>query len=754
MPTVPVLTENRQTLGALTPARLEAPDIGTGGRAIAAAGRRAGGALADAAETENEIDTIYAEGRAKQLDNEYQQFERDLLFGEDGYYLKQNADALNARGGVEQAIRTHQGELLSRTQDPLERQMLQTVFERRANEAFDGLARYAQGQARAYATEQSSARIGNAQENYVRFVDSDPERAAAERATILSEVASLADLNGWNDAEIIRSKREEALSGMHGAVINAQMLGDPTKAAAYLEQHRDEIDPVTAQRLDAQLQPLLVDHDARGFADLAEHFEAPLTAPVTEQTPGEVPGTPREVPNADAVWGRMIHTESRGRQLDSRGRTVTSPAGAIGIAQVMPETAREMARELGLPWDENRYRTDAAYNERLGRGYFAKMLRTFNGDVRKAVAAYNAGPGNGRDGRGVRGAMARGGANWEAHLPRETRNYLQSVLGEGGGGVAAVAGGQSQEVQAATRLAGQLEWVEQFIPERLAGKPPRYIEMVIDRTKAEIRQRHEETMIGVLAQEAAQREGAYEQVFALGTGFTSITQIPGHQALPVDLRMQLDQWATANRRAQLETSKPQTDHGFYTELSDLFARDPRGFLAVSPAEARRRLDDEDYERYVGWRRDAMKPGGNRAERMTMNEILTASSTLLAAAGLSTSNLRGHAAQVANEKRGQFARRMIQWSEGVHRSTGQWPDQDAIRRNADRLLIEGSWQTEGGMLGGGHHTGFAFEAPTDGVRQGFHAEVPADIRARIVRAMPNATERQIRQAYIDGRGIDW
>lgn len=87
------------------------------------------------------------------------------------------------------------------------------------------------------------------------------------------------------------------------------------------------------------------------------------------------------------------------------------------MMQVMPATARDPG--FGIrPWDG---RSDADRN-RVGIEYHRAMLKRYGGDAAKMAAAYNAGPG------AVDNAIKRGGANWLAYLPAETRNYVPKVL--------------------------------------------------------------------------------------------------------------------------------------------------------------------------------------------------------------------------------------------------------------------------------------------------------------------------------------
>ena len=138
------------------------------------------------------------------------------------------------------------------------------------------------------------------------------------------------------------------------------------------------------------------------------------------------PDAPKQEATADGLFDSLITQESRGKQLNPNGTPLTSKAGAIGIAQVMPGTAKEAAELAGLPYDDIRYRNDADYNKALGKAYFAKQLADFQ-DPAKALAAYNAGPGA-VSAAVAKAAKAGNPEGWLNHLPAETRAYVPAIL--------------------------------------------------------------------------------------------------------------------------------------------------------------------------------------------------------------------------------------------------------------------------------------------------------------------------------------
>ncbi len=135
------------------------------------------------------------------------------------------------------------------------------------------------------------------------------------------------------------------------------------------------------------------------------------------ETQSAAPALDADLPPANPTLSNLIQEAAQKYQVDPKlvsavaevesggNQSATSPAGAIGVMQLMPGTAEG----LGVnPYDERQ-------NIEGGAKYLREMLDTFGGDVRKAVAAYNAGPQAVKDYGGV-------------PPYRETQNYVNKVL--------------------------------------------------------------------------------------------------------------------------------------------------------------------------------------------------------------------------------------------------------------------------------------------------------------------------------------
>ena len=119
------------------------------------------------------------------------------------------------------------------------------------------------------------------------------------------------------------------------------------------------------------------------------------------------------------------------RQESSFDQSAISWAGARGMMQLMPGTARDEARKLGVGYDGSRLH-DPEYNVMLGSSYFQRMLNRWDGSVPLAVASYNAGPGNVAKWIAAYGDPRTGRVDmvgWIEAIPfTETRGYVQRVI--------------------------------------------------------------------------------------------------------------------------------------------------------------------------------------------------------------------------------------------------------------------------------------------------------------------------------------
>ena len=147
------------------------------------------------------------------------------------------------------------------------------------------------------------------------------------------------------------------------------------------------------------------------------------------------------------VYG-LIRQESR-FIMDAR-----SGVGASGLMQVMPATARETARRLGMTGFTGDQINDRDTNIAIGTGYLKMVLDDVGGSMAMAAAAYNAGPGRPRTWRGQSGSPTVDAAIWAESIPfSETRDYVKKVLSNTTN-YAAILTGQPQSLRARMGMVG------------------------------------------------------------------------------------------------------------------------------------------------------------------------------------------------------------------------------------------------------------------------------------------------------------
>ena len=125
----------------------------------------------------------------------------------------------------------------------------------------------------------------------------------------------------------------------------------------------------------------------------------------------------------------LIHAIAR--QESQFDKTAVSHAGARGLMQLMPATAREQSGKIGISYDPSALTSDPNLSIMLGSSYFQRIFGIY-GSYPLAIAAYNAGGGNVNKWLRANGDPRTGGTDmvdWIEAIPyQETRNYVQRVL--------------------------------------------------------------------------------------------------------------------------------------------------------------------------------------------------------------------------------------------------------------------------------------------------------------------------------------
>lgn len=120
------------------------------------------------------------------------------------------------------------------------------------------------------------------------------------------------------------------------------------------------------------------------------------------------------------------------RQESAFSTTAVSSAGARGLMQLMPSTAKQVAKKIGLKYEEKKLTSDPGYNVRLGSAYLQDLINRFRGSYVLAIAAYNAGPSRSVDWIRQFGDPREAEVDvidWIESIPfSETRNYVQRVI--------------------------------------------------------------------------------------------------------------------------------------------------------------------------------------------------------------------------------------------------------------------------------------------------------------------------------------
>lgn len=373
------------------------------------------------------------QNRARALDLEQkarQELNSFLYDPQQGILTKKGADALGSQALMSTKIDEVRQKYMGMNDPQDVKDMLGSAFSQ-FETSYGGIAeRHAFGQLQNYEQNALDALISNSQEDIaLNFLDEDKFNENLEEQFKAIEVKYAGQAPG-----VITAAKREAKSTSRAAQITSMINTD-----------RPFNIIMAKKEFEAARQRGDLTFDATMKLERALNSAVPKAAATLEMDRLRSASTLEGTDGAQ-VFEAMIQQESGGRQLDN-GAPLTSSKGAIGIAQVMPATAREIAQEMGVEFDEFKYATDADYNKMLGKAYFDKQLAEF-GSPTLAAMAYNAGPGAVKDfmngtnktGKNPKGLKIGDPMKDEVTLDqfvaqfpfKETRDYVAKVSGYAG----------------------------------------------------------------------------------------------------------------------------------------------------------------------------------------------------------------------------------------------------------------------------------------------------------------------------------
>jgi soluble lytic murein transglycosylase len=223
----------------------------------------------------------------------------------------------------------------------------------------------------------------------------------------------------WNPGDAVKVRRAERLIGLgivEYAVMEAERVDREAvrKAIGLADGGTAGLFRYLAGDLRGALRETSgVPNDPR-TVELIDWIRYPLAPELVGDCDGKVSG----------VDSLVLHAIIR--QESSFQHNALSPAGAVGLMQLMPATAAETARREKMPRPGRNDLIRPEVNVRLGAAYLARLIRSYDGDYLRAVAAYNAGEAAVQrwwDGAGEDPAVF-----LERISYRETRFYVRSVF--------------------------------------------------------------------------------------------------------------------------------------------------------------------------------------------------------------------------------------------------------------------------------------------------------------------------------------
>lgn len=392
------------TIGAAPLQSGQSYDNGENGRQL----QQAGGALQDAAGTLTG-EEVFAQNMANQVKvdaalNTVRQQQQSLTYDPDnGYLAKRGSAALDPDPlgrSLPQAYGEQLQDTISSTAAGLGNDAQRRVFQ----EQVAPIATSFTGQVQSHMLSEFTNFGMQTQDGTIKLA-ADAAKGAWDQPALITPQIAAAQAAVWKKGQIagtpanlIQAEIQSTTSAIHSGVIDAALTNnEPAYALSYINAKKGEM---TADDLLKANSIIKTDLRARVATSTAQNVMTDLQSKLAPS-------------NADNVIAITAQAESGSQERNPDGTYVTSSAGAKGKMQVMDGTNANPGYGVTPAKDDS-----DAERTRVGQDYILALAKNYGGDMSKAWAAYNAGPG------AVDKAVKADPTNWLSAMPAETQSYV------------------------------------------------------------------------------------------------------------------------------------------------------------------------------------------------------------------------------------------------------------------------------------------------------------------------------------------
>lgn len=636
--------------------------------------------------------------RAKEADNNYANWMRERMYGENGYMTLSGRAAVDARAAFEAEAEQRRREF-GASLTPGAANAYQTASQARLQQTLQTSIVHAANERKTWFTDASNARIetfaNDALVNYNR-----PELAQRNMLAGIAELRQAGQLNGW-DADTLALKEAEFISGVHKNIALRLAQDDPLKADAYLKANSGAMTGAHAYELENALRSEIQTAQSVQEADriLQSAREVPADGPASVAPAGAAQAG-RRLADAGPTQARAFLTGIAARG----GYSVDNldEAFATNLAALIQDAPPEIRAGLGITSGFRSHEHQAQlFAQSDGSGRMVARPGNSNHEARadgtaKAVDLNWNGQRLDQAPQHVREWVHANAGKYNMYFPMSWEPWHIEPTGTRGG-----AGPGSTVVprnDAVAPRAGLPSYDQ--IEAQLAG--------IADPAVRDLtRRRIYATM------EAQSRANEEREKAAKASLWTYIDQGMTPDQVPMEVRQAAGMTAVSAAWSYLETAAKgravESDQTLLYDMRRYAATDPAEFARIDLNDYRDRLSINDIKELTNTQTTALTDERKaREEGLTITSAFSQAETQLSAVGITTAGKNGSEREASARQIAQFQNVLAAEMEAFKQANnGKAPTQLDVQSMINRLLLPVVVKTpaSGGGLFGVYFPGF-------------------------------------------------